>query len=76
MGSLFSRYLNLPRRLKTRPGRFMPKVGAQAPGNMGDPKNKQAGGLRRFERWYDRPLRAWKLYWRRERARQRSARQG
>lgn len=62
--SLYMNYRNLPRRVVERPGKFRLK-GSPAPGHVGDPKNKKPGGFRRFERWYKRPLRAWKLYWRR-----------
>lgn len=58
------RYHNTPRRLATRPGRWLPKIGEYAPGHIGDPKNDKPGGFMRFDRWQKLPVRAWKLYWR------------
>lgn len=66
MSRFYFRYMNRPSKLyvTNRPTYWEPKLGACTPGHKFDPKNKKPGGYRRFERWYDRPLAARKLYWR------------
>ena len=60
----YFRFWNTPRRLQSRPGRWLPKIGEYAPGHIGDPKNDKPGGFNRFDKWQKLPVAAWKLYWR------------
>ena len=60
----YFRCWSTPRKLQSRPGIWRPRIGAYAPGHIGDPKNGTPGGFMRFDRWQKLPVRAWKLYWR------------
>lgn len=66
MPNFYFRYMNRREKLyvTNRPTHWEPKRGAACPGHNFDPKNKKPGGYRRFDRWYDRPVKAKKLYWR------------
>lgn len=62
MSRFYFRYLQS--RIKLHTTHWEPKLSAACPGHKFDPKNKEPGGYLRFDRWYDRPVKAKKLYWR------------
>lgn len=59
----YFKYWNRPDKLYTRIGKFEPNLSSSAPGNIGDRRNKDFGEYMRFEKWYNRPVKGKKLYW-------------
>lgn len=65
----WNRRLNKLYRGQTKWKPWEPKTSAPVPGHKFDPKNKQVGGFKRFERFHKLPVAAWKLYWRQSKLR-------